>query len=166
MTRQTQARLYHLLPVAIWLLAIGGVMLWELLSSYDFQWMTYLPAVMVLIVIAITRHVRRHTSSVEACFQVGLLLGIASYCTPTMLFMILPVWGYLYYQNTFDSRSFFASLLGLALVAVWAAVLSFFWPDTFCFAPFAAHPYNWIPAGAVIVAWLASTIVRQTLRVR
>ena len=98
----------------------------------------------------------------------ALLLGIASYWLPTVLFLILPVWAYLIYRNLYSLRSFTATLLGLATVAVWAAVLVVFgvignpWADFFA----TKNLWAWIPTGAVLIAFIASTIVRQTLRER
>lgn len=173
--RQTQTLLYHLLPVVFWLLAIGGCVLTYFLlpsllgedGSRPFLY-GFLVAAIVLIVIGFIGRIKRHSSSVEECFLMALLLGIASYWLPTVVFLTIPMWAYLIYQNLFNGRSFLATLIGYALVAVWAAV--------FIFVGWIANPWahffasenalGWIPLGAILVAWLASTIARQILRVR
>ena len=120
----------------------------------------------MLLCIAIIRRIKRHTNSVEECLQVSLLLGIAAYWLPSVLFLILPIWGYLIYQNLFSLRSFLSTLIGFAIVAIWLILLSQVWPQTFHLSPFTSNLYFWIPTGAAIFAWLASTIARQILRVR
>jgi len=174
MKRQTQVILYHLLPAVFWLLAIGGalvpLLLWTDIdgsSNYNYHY-GFLVSVLVLVCIGIIRRIKRHSTSMEECFQVALLLGVASYWLPTVLFLIIPIWGYLIYQNLFSFRSWVATLIGWAVVAVWAAVLVATgyianpWADFFA----TENALGWIPLGAILLAWLASTIARQTLRVR
>lgn len=169
MKRQTQVILYHLLPVVFWLLAIGGSLAPLLFISLpENYWWGYLVTAIVLTVIAIIGRIKRHTSSIEECFQMALLLGIASYWLPTVLFLTFAFWFYLIYQNLFSFRAFMATLIGYAVVAVWAAV--------FIALGWIANPWShffikenacgWIPTGAILLAWIASTIARQTLRVR
>lgn len=128
----------------------------------------FAPAVLSLLSVLIVSRIHRHASSAEECFLVALLLGIASYWLPTVLFLILPVWAYLIYRNLYSLRSFTATLLGLATVAIWAAVLVVFgaignpWADFFA----TKNLWAWIPTGAVLIAFIASTIARQTLRER
>ena len=174
MKRQTQVILYHLLPAVFWLLAIGGalvpLLLWTDIdgsSNYNYHY-GFLVSVLVLVCIGIIRRIKRHSTSMEECFQVALLLGVASYWLPTVLFLIIPIWVYLIYQNLFSFRSWVATLIGWAVVAVWAAVLVATgyianpWADFFA----TENALGWIPLGAILLAWLASTIARQTLRVR
>ena len=165
--------LYYLLPVAFWLLAIGGSLV-PLIPSFNFQLSTfnyysgYLVAAIVLIIIVFIGKIKRHASSVEECFRMALLLGVASYWIPTVVFLVIPVWGYLIYQNLFSGRSLLATLLGYATVAIWATVFILLgwianpWANFFALE----NALGWIPLGAILLAWLASTIVRQTLRVR
>lgn len=161
------------MPVAFWLLAIGGSLVPALpslntklstLNYYSGYWV----AAIVLIIILFIGRLKRHASSVEESFEMALLLGIASYWIPTVVFLTLPIWIYLIYQNLFSFRSFLATLLGYALVAIWA---SFFillgWmanPWAHFFATESA--LGWIPLGAILLAWLASTIARRSLRAR
>ena len=164
--------LYHLLPAVFWLLAIGGTLVPVILNftpypfhlSANYYW-GYLVAVIGLICIAIIGRIKRHTSSIEECFQVALLLGLAAYWLPTVVFLIIPIWGYLIYQNLFSLRSFIASLLGFAVVTVWGLVLNYFSILHFPSSIF-HNLWAWIPAGSLLLAWLASTIARQILRVR
>ena len=178
MRRQTQVILYHLLPAVFWLLAIGGSLVPALLSqrsgltgeagltsNYYFG---YLVTAFVLIVIVIIGRLKRHTSSIEECFQMALLLGIASYWLPTVLFLTLAFWIYLIYQNLFSFRAFIATLIGYAVVAIWAAIFIVLGWIANPWAHFFAteNAWGWIPTGAILLAWLASTIARQNLRVR
>ena len=175
MKRATQNMLYHLLPVVFWLLAIGGSAVPVILAysqpSFvihpNYLW-GYLVASLVLLCIWIIRRIKRHTSSVEQCFQVAILIGIASYWLPTVLFLLLPLGGYLIYQNRFNLRSFIAAVLGTAFVAVWVAVAVYMgWIENVWAAFFdAKNAWGWIPIGAVLIAYIASTIARQILRVR
>ena len=159
MKRRTQTILYHLLPVVFWLLAIGGSIL------FDREWPGYVVALTALLCVLIIDRIKRHTSSVEECFQVALLLGVVSYWLPTVLFLILPIWGYLIYQNLFSLRSFFATVIGLAAVAVWYGV--FYYLSLFTYPlSLTENAWGWIPTGAFLFAWLASTIARRILRVR
>ena len=162
--------LYHLLPVAFWLLAVGGSCI-PLLPITNFQLPItnylygYLVAALVMACIGIIGRIKRHTSSVEECFLVALILGIASYWLPTVLFLILPIWGYLIYQNLFSFRSFLSTLIGLAVVAIWVLILNYFSIINYHFS-LSHNWWAWIPTGAALIAWLASTIARQILRVR
>ena len=138
-------------------------MMWVMLP--EGYWWGYLSAALTLIGIFILSRIQRHTRSVEQCFQVAVLLGIAAYWLPSIVFLILPIWGYLYYKNLFEFRSVLASLIGFACVAIWAIIGNYFSLFAFHFS----LSYNllaWIPAGAILLAWLGSTIARQTLRVR
>ena len=98
----------------------------------------------------------------------ALLLGIASYWIPTVVFLTIPVWAYLIYRNIFSGRSLLATLLGYVTVAIWATVFILLgwianpWANFFALE----NALGWIPLGAILIAWLASTIVRQNLRER
>lgn len=169
MKRQTQVILYHLLPVVFWLLAIGGTLAPYLFTPLpENYWWGYLVTAIVLIVIVIIGRIQRHTTSVEECFQMALLLGVASYWLPTVLFLTPVFWIYLYVQNIFSFRSFMATLIGFSVVAIWATAFIYLewianpWPSFFAIE----NAWGWIPTGAILLAWLGSTIVRQTLRVR
>ena len=175
MKRHTQVILYHLLPAIFWLLAIAGsVATYFLLPSLKggdggrLFLFGYLVTALVLTVIVIIGRIQRHTNSIEECFQMALLFGIASYWLPTVLFLTIPVWAYLIYKNLFSARAFFAPLIGYALIAIWAAVLVLLgWianPWNHFFAT--ENAFGWIPLGAILLAWLASTIAQQILRVR
>ena len=165
MNRRTQNSLYHLLPVVFWLLAAGGIVLWEIFTPYTLHFTLYLPALLAWVSVLIIHRIPRHTSAVEPCFQMAILLGIAAYWLPSVLFVILPLWGYLIYRNLFDLRAFLATLIGLATVAIWVVVLSQLSIINYQLS-IANNLFAWIPTGAVLLAWLAATIVRQTLRER
>ena len=167
--------LYHLLPAVFWLLAIGGSLVPVLLNITHYTlhitpnyYSGYFVAVIVLIIIVFIGKIKRHASSVEECFVMALLLGIASYWIPTVVFLTIPVWAYLIYRNLFSGRSILATLLGYALVAIWATIFILFGWIANPWAHFFAleNALGWIPLGAILLAWLASTIARQILRAR
>ena len=169
MRRQTQVILYHLLPAIFWLLAVVGTtlpLLWISVPE-NYLW-GFLVVSLVLSCILILGHILRQTSTVEQCFQVAVLLGIASYWLPTVLFLILPMMMFLYYRHLFDRHSFLAVLIGFGLVAIWAAVFILLGWIANPWANFwvKENAWGWIPTGAILLAWLASTIARQNLRVR
>ena len=159
--------LYHLLPVAFWLLASGGIVVWEILSPFAFHFsiFNYIPAALSLLSATIIRRIPRHTESVEQCFVVALLLGIAAYWLPTVVGLMILIWFYLIYQNIFSLRSFLSSLLGFACVGVWFFVLSLF-PFTFHLSPFTYNLSLWIPTASILLAWFFTVIIRKHLRVR
>ena len=172
MTRNTQTILYYLLPVAFWLLAIGGALLPVfLLSTFNSQLSTlhyFLPSVPVLLAALRLTHIHRHGSAVEPAFQMAVLLGIASYWLPTVLLLLFPAWIYLAYRHLMETRAFLSSLLGVALVAIWVAV--------FVYLGLIEMPsldgmtgvgyWAWLPSGAFLIAFIASSIARYNLRER
>ena len=164
MTRRTQNSLYHLLPVVFWLLAAGGITIWEIFNLHS-SFLNYIPAFLAWLSVVIIRHIPRHTSAVEPCFQTAILLGIAAYWLPSVLFVILPIWGYLIYRRLLDLRALLATFIGLATVAIWIAVLNYLHLTQYAFH-LSHNVQLWIPTGVVLLAWLAATIVRQTLRER
>ena len=137
------------------------------------DFLSFVPSLVALILLLVLTSIKRHASSVEESLWTGILLGIASYWLPTILFLLLPAWIYLYYRRLLDMRAFLASLIGLALVAVWAAALIF---NPFAQEPLIANPWvhffapeslwGWIPVGSVLFAYIASSIARNILKVR
>ena len=113
------------------------------------------------------------TKFVEESLWAGILLGIASYWLPTILFLLLPVWIYLYYRRLLDLHAFLASLIGIGLVAIWAEALIV---NPFAQEPAIANPWVdffapetlwvWIPVGSVLFAYIVSSIARNILKVR
>ena len=156
--------LYHLLPVVFWLLAIGGIVLGEI-YNLQFTIYNYIPALLALISTIIIRHIPRHADSIAQCFQVALLLGLASYWLPSVLFLMIPIWGYLIYQRLFSLRAFSASLIGFACIAIWMGVLSFCQLSTVNYQ-LSSNLSAWIPTGSLLLAYIASTTARRILRVR
>lgn len=164
---------YHLLPVVFWLLAIGGTLVPFLpITNHQLPITNYRSgywvALIVLICIAIIKRIKRHETSMEECFLVALLLGICSYWIPTVVVLIIPVWGYLYARNLFSTRSLVASLLGFTTVALWAVVLvAIGWIENVWASFFALDKlWGWIPLGAILLAWLGTRSVHNTLRPR
>ena len=177
MNRREATILSRVLPIVFWTLAVAGTVgVPFILESFNLQLSTFNPnywwgfavTALVLFVIVIMERLDRHMIAISEAYASALLLGVASYWLPTVLFLILPVIGYLIYRNHFTLRSFSAILIGFATVAIWATVaIVLGWignPWASFFAPEMA--WGWIPLGAVLLAWLASTIVQQNLRVR
>ena len=164
MNRRTQNILYHLLPVVFWLLAAGGIVLWAIINHQS-SIINYIPALLAWVSVLIIHRIPRHGDAIEPSFQMALLLGIAAYWLPSVLLLILPLWGYLIYRHLFDLRAFIATLIGLATIAIWIAVGTVLSLFTFHFS-LTNNLFAWIPTGAILLAWLGSTIVRQTLRER
>ena len=142
-----------------------------LLSTFNSQLSTlhyFLPSILVLFAVLRLTHIHRHASAVEPAFQVAAFLAIASYWLPTVLFLLLPAWIYLAYRHLMEWRAVWATLIGLALVAVWVAV--------FVFLGIIEMPslegragvglLSWIPVGALLIAYIASAVVRHNLCVR
>ena len=125
----------------------------------------YIVMLLALLAVHIVHRIPRREEPIEQSFQVAVLLGIASYWIPSVLFLILPIWVYLIYRNIFSLRCCIATLIGLALVAVWVLVLNYLSIFNFQFS-IAHNLWAWIPVGAFLMAYIASTIARQNLRVR
>lgn len=167
--------LYYLLPVVFWLLAISIVVALPFviqitnpelhITNY---WWGLIAMLAALISVMRIDFIPRHGDSIEPCFQVAMLLGIASYWLPSLVILIIPIWLYLIYQQLFNFRSFLSSLIGFSIVAVWAAIfivlgwISNPWLDFLSIE----NAYGWIPIGAVILAYIFSTIARRNLRER
>lgn len=166
-----------MLPIVFWTLAVAGcVGIPFLLDSLGLQdptfnanyWWGFAATGLVLCDIVILQRLDRHEIAIRDAYSTALLLGIASYWLPTVLFLMIPMMGFLIYRNHFNFRSLMAILIGFATVAIWATVaimmgwISNSW--AYFFAPESA--WGWIPVGVVLIAWLSSTIVRQTLHVR
>ena len=137
-------------------------------GSNDLYWWGYAVTALVLICLVVLKRIDRHKSSAEECFQCAVLLGIASYWLPTVVFLNIPFWGFVIYRTAFSRRAFWATIMGYVLVAVHAAILVWFgWIDNVWAEFFAPERlWGWIPLGAILLAWLGSTIVQQTLRER
>jgi hypothetical protein len=167
--------LYHTLPAVFWLLAGACcVLAWFLSPSPSGKvWDLYLPAALVLVVLLVVTRIQRHASSVEQCLWVGLLLGLAALWLPTVLFLVLPVWGYLIYRNIFSFRSFLSTLVGFAFVAIWTAVFLFCVSGSAVSGSFTStgisffsNLLSWLPVAAVSSAFIASSATRHALRLR
>ena len=161
--------LYHLLPVVFWLLAVVGSVtpffVFSLPANYAWG---YVVVALVLTCIVVLGRIQRHVIAIEECFQVAVLIGVASYWVPTVLFLMVPIWGFLIIRNHFSFRSFMATLIGFALVAIWAAIFIYLGWITNPWADFFANEYawGWSPTGSFLLAWLASTIAHHVFKVR
>lgn len=164
---RTRNILYHLLPIVFWLLAIGVCVLYKVYYGSDL--FHFIPAVIGVLVWLIISRIKRHSSGVEECFQMGFLIGIASYWLPTIIFLCIPVWMYLVYKRLFSFRVLCATLLGLVVVAIYSSISIWMgWLDASPWLHFFAADltYGWIPTGSVLLAYLFSTIARRNLRER
>lgn len=175
MTYQTRTILRRTLPIVFWLLAVGGAIGLPFLfatlhipfSTINY-WFGFLVAALLLVCLFILSHIDRHESSAQENYQVAVLLGIASYWLPTIVFATIPVWIFCALRFAFSLRAFLASLLGYLTISVHAAILIYVgWIDNVWahfFSP--EHLWAWIPTGAVFLAWLGTTIVQRSLRER
>ena len=175
MNRQTQTILYYLLPVAFWLLAIGGALLPLFLTPSlerrdGERFLIYLlPSVLVLLATLRLDSVKRHESAVEPAFQAAVLLGVAAYLLPSVLSLVIPLWIYLSYRHLMEWRAVWATLIGLALVAIWVAVFVYIGiipPPSFEGRDGVWGLLPWIPIAAFLIAYIASAVVRHNLRLR
>ena len=141
------------------MLAVGGSAL------FYHDWPGYIVTSLVLFCILILGRIKPYTTVVEQSFQIALLLGVASYWMPSALFLIVPAVGFLLFRRLFNLRTFLALLIGFAAVAIWLVLLSRLSILEYSFS-LTKNALGWIPIGAFMAAWLASTIVRQNLRVR
>lgn len=154
-----------LLSAIFWLLAIAVCVIpFFFHPSPVTNYLAYfLPSLFVLVSIWLLTRIKRHASAVEPAFQVAVLLGIASFWMPTVVFLIFPAWIYLAYRRLMEMRVFVASLLGFAFVAIWAVVLYYFFPLREWVG--VGYYWGWIPVSAVLLAWTASAIAKHLLRV-
>ncbi|MDY6379306.1 MAG: hypothetical protein SPK90_00720 [Bacteroidales bacterium] len=177
MNRHKATILSRVLPIVFWTLAVAGsVGIPFLLSALEVQspdfnenyWWGFAVSALVMAVIGILQKLDRHEIAIQEAFSSSLLLGIASFWLPTVLFLTIPIIFFLVYRNHFSFRSFTAMIIGFSTVAIWAtvAILLGWIPNNWAifFSPTIA--WGWIPLGSILLAWLGSTIVRQSLRVR
>lgn len=180
MTYQTRTILRRVLPIVFWLLAVGGciavpLILQNTLSQHstDFlipnnYWWGFLVAAFVMLTIYVLSHIDRHKSSAQENFQMAVLLGVASYWLPTVLFLTIPCWIFIMTRFAFNFRAFLATVVGYTAVAIHAALCIYFgWIDN-VWAQFFSPSllWGWIPVAAFFAAWLGTTIVRKSLRER
>jgi len=169
--------LSRVLPIVFWALAVAGsVGIPFLLSALEVQspdfnenyWWGFAATALVLTIIVILQKLDRHKIAIQEAFSSSLLLGIASFWLPTVLFLTIPVIIFLIYYNHFSFRSFTAIIIGFATVAIWATVaIVLGWiPNNWAIFFSSSIAWGWIPLGSILLAWLGSTIVRQSLRVR
>lgn len=170
MTYQVRTILRRALPITFWLLAVAGCIvvpltLFPLPANY---WWGFLVAVLGLILIADLSHLDRHVSSARQGFDIGLLLGIASYWLPTVVFLTLPCWIFMMTRYSFRHRTLLGTLLGFVVVVIYALIgVACGWIEnvwTEFFSP--ARLWGWIPVGAVFLAWLGSYLIREKLKDR
>ena len=170
MTYQVRTILRRTLPITYWLLAVGGciavpLFLWSSPANY---WWGFLVAVLVMLVIWDLSHLDRHESSAQENFTMALLLGVASYWMPTVVFLNVPCWIFAMTRFAFRFRSFLGTFLGFMTVAIYAAIAIYLgWIDN-VWADFFNHDYlwGWIPVAAIFTAWLATYYTIKALKDR
>lgn len=171
MTYNQRILLRRLLPVIFWLLAVGGSIAVPLIFHLNLPanyWWGLIATAFALLAIAVAKHIDRHASYVHQMFLISAILGIASYWLPTVLVLIIPFYIYASWKATMNFRAFLAILIALSMDALYATIFIYLgWinnPWIHCFEP--DYAWGWIPLGAILIAWLASTIARQILRER
>ena len=160
------------LPIVFWTVGIGGSLVPAFVLGFtglnsNYYW-GYAVAALLLMVIAIFSRIKRHDTCEVQCFWLGLTLAVASYWMPTVLFFVLPFWIVLISRNVFTVRAIVATLVGVGFVAIYAAIAVWLGWITNVWASFFSPDYLWagIPVGAILSAWLDSTIAKKTIRVR
>ena len=106
MNRHKATILSRVLPIVFWTLAVAGsVGIPFLLSALEVQspdfnenyWWGFAATALVLTIIVILKKLDRHEIAIQESFGSALLLGIASYWLPTVLFLTIPVILFLIY---------------------------------------------------------------------
>ena len=167
----TRILLRRLLPVVFWLLAVGGSIgapfFFANLNNANYWW-GYAVTAFVLLAMVVAKHIDRHQPCVSQMFQITAILGIASYWLPTVLFLIVPFYIYAIWKATFSFKAFLAILIAGVMDAFYAAIFIYLgWINNtweHFFEP--GYVWGWISVGAVLTAWLATTISRSLLRER
>lgn len=72
----------------------------------------------------------RKEDTAEESFLCGIMIALSALIQPQTLFFILLLWLGLYVQRAFSFKSVLASLIGLSVVAIYFAVVSYF--DVIC----------------------------------
>ena len=171
MTYTTRKTLRTLLPIIILLSAIGvlvGLIVTRILQV-EYLIKGCVGSLFSFLSYTICLRVDRHKgNAAEEAFLAAFLIAIGSYAFPAILFFQVVLWGILIYRQAFDGRTFMASILGYAAVAIIAfALLRLGWIDNPWLTIFSSHE---LMAGIVVGvfwgAWVLITIVRQTLHER
>ena len=171
MTYNQRILLHRLLPVVYWLLALGGSIAVPLgfgLVVPSKYWWGFVPAIFVLMSLAVSKRIDRHEPYVEQMFQIAVFLGVASYWLPTVIVLVVPFTIFGIWKATWNFRAILAIIIALGLVALYAAIFLYFgWiENTWVHAFEPDYAWGWIPLGAIMVAWLATTITRAILKDR
>lgn len=144
-------RIFDLFAGFIFLLTTSCLSRWH--EDWQSQCLLLILNLLIVVIQSIDRHQFR--SAAEHMFQITLLLGVASYFLPSIILLIIPVIGYLMYRNIFDSQSLLAILLGILIVALYAAIGCYLgWLEP-TWLSFFRGPYllRWIPiTGAALSA--------------
>lgn len=171
MNYKTRKTLTILLPIALILLAVGGLVglrfggilttdaLINGLVTSLVSWVS------IFVVLGVDRH---QVYASEEAFLSSLLIAAVSYLLPVIIGIQLALWVILILRNTFNARVFVASLLGYAALAIiYGPLVCLGLLDNNWVAPF--ETTRLMPAIVVGLFWLSYilvTIVRQSLRVR
>ena len=128
-----------------------------------------IPSTLVGLAISILFSVQKHQDSApEEAFLASLIGGIASWWLPSLLFLLPFQYLFLQYRRAFDGRTFSASLMGLAAVAlyaglaVWQQWLPLSWYPFFRFSDL----WTMVPTLLLLTIVLVLTNVQQDRRGR
>ncbi len=150
-------RTINLFPALPFLFSMGALQPWHS------DWRSQIVIMAILVVLLIYQTIDKHLfqSAAEQMFLVTLVLGIASYWLPTIVFAIIAVVLMLLYRNTFDFKSIFAILIGIVVVAIYASIACVLgwiepvWIDGFFDASLSLR---WIPVLALTITLVIDVI--------
>lgn len=115
-----------------------------------------------MLAVYVFQHIDRHQvqSAAEHTFLIAVLVAIASYWLPSVLFLLIGVILLLSLRQSFDGQSFLAILMGLALVSIYAALLSWLgWITPTWIDFFATNTlYYWMPIAALCLGTIINFI--------
>mgnify|MGYP003514431979 CR=1 FL=1 len=161
-------------PVFMFLLLLGAF------PQVHMLWKGQLLVLLVLLILLQLQQVSQSVVVQEGVFLSGVLLGIATLLQSEMIFGVLVLWLFMFFERLFTLRSFFASILGWGVVVFlygvvgylgWIALGGFptitlqwmgVYTDTFEMIVFGFLVIMMVLAGVVAFA----NVAREGLRVR
>ena len=172
MQYRTRKIMQYLLPIAIWLSAVGICILFGLLSAEEllnnYLYVTGVAIVLLLIPKIFSKTDKYQDSHTEELFQTGLILGACSYFVPSLLLLTPILWLIILRYYTIHIRDIIATLLAYsALALIFTSTYLLGWTDCPWQYMF-ERTYNigWIPIIIVAIAKTASQIIARYIHGR
>ncbi len=107
------------LPILLYLFTIS------LFPSLHTLWQGQVVVLLYQVILLLLRQSYREQHAVYPAFLSGISLGIATLILPDMLLFIFVLWGMFALHRAFNLRVCLASLIGLAVVGIYAFICSF-----------------------------------------